>query len=97
MVEGGGPAWRFDYARPAGGRDTLSLGAHPDTGLALARQKAKQARERIAAGTDPSAWRRAEKAAKAQRAEAAALMDAGLPLPGTFEHVAREWIATMLA
>lgn len=55
LPDGAGPAWRFDYARPAGGRDTVSLGANPDTGLALARQKAKQARGRIAAGTDSSA------------------------------------------
>lgn len=93
--KGGSPAWHFDYTRPAGGRTTLSLGTYPATGLALARQKAKQAREQLAEGSDPSADRKAAKAAKAKHAEAQALIKAGLPVPGTFEHVARAWLTTI--
>jgi integrase len=94
-VRGGAPAWRFDYTRPAGGRNTLSLGTYPDTGLSLARRKAKAAREALAAGNDPSAARKAEKATAAAAREAAHAEAAGLPPEGSFEAVAREWLATV--
>ena len=83
-VKGGAPVWRFDYSH-GGKRKTLSLGVHPDIGLALARKKVDDARKLIAAGTDPSAARKADKAERGRQAEAQQLADAGLPGPGSFE------------
>ncbi|MFX8024086.1 Arm DNA-binding domain-containing protein, partial [Acinetobacter baumannii] len=60
FVKGGAHGWRFDYAH-GGKRKTLSLGTYPDTGLALARQKANDARKLLAEGTDPSDARKEEK------------------------------------
>jgi len=91
FVNGGSHCWRLDYSH-AGKRKTISLGVYPDTSLALAREKAQQARQQLAAGIDPSAARQAVKAAVAQQAELGALQAAGLPVPGTFEHLAREWL-----
>jgi len=48
----------------------------------------------IAARTDPSEARKADKAEKAQAGEVQALADDGLPAPGTFEVVVREWLTT---
>jgi Arm DNA-binding domain len=80
--------WRLRYW--IGSRENrLSLGTYPEVSLADARQRRIDARALIAAGTDPSERRKAGKAAKAIQAEAARLADAGLPGPGTFEHVAR--------
>ncbi|MDE2367530.1 MAG: integrase arm-type DNA-binding domain-containing protein [Burkholderiales bacterium] len=73
----------------------LSLGTYPETGLRDAREKRDAARKLIAAGGDPSAARKAEKSDRAQQREAQALADAGMPGPGTFEHVAREWLTTV--
>ena len=73
----------------------LSLGTYPDVPLTLARDRRNEARALVAAGTDPSGARKADKAAEAAKAEAQALTDAGLPGPGTFEHAAREWHARM--
>jgi len=72
--------WRFDY-RYLGKRQTLSLGTYPDTGLADARAKRDEERKRLIAGINPSAHRKATKAAGAHRAGT------------TFELVAREWFA----
>ena len=83
--------WRLRY-RFGGKEGMLSLGTYPEVGLALARQRRNDAREQIAAGVDPSADRKVEKAAKAEAAEVARIVDAGLPAPGTFEAVAREWL-----
>jgi len=71
--------WRLDY-RFSGRRKTLSLGTYPDTGLADAREKRDAARKLLAAGVDPSAQRKAEKAAGEERAA------------NSFEVVAREWM-----
>jgi len=90
FVKGGSHGWRFDYTHE-GRRKTLSLGTYPDTGLSLARQKADAARRLVAAGVDPSAARRAERERHAQLRVIRKLGDAGLPLPETFEHVARQW------
>lgn len=70
----------------------LSLGTYPEVTLALARQRRDEARKLIADGIDPSERRKAEKAEKAQEAQAQALAEAGEPLPGSFEYVAREWM-----
>jgi hypothetical protein len=54
--------WRFDY-RHQGTRKTLSFGTYPEVTLASAREKRAEARALVAAGTDPSAKRQAEKEA----------------------------------
>lgn len=92
FVKGGAHGWRFDYTIN-GKRKTLSLGTYPDTGLKLAREKADEARRLVAAGTDPSDVRKAEKTARAQERTAAERESAGLPGHGSFEEVAREWYA----
>ena len=63
--------------------------------LADAREHRRDAFKRIAASTDPSDARKAEKAGHLRRPEAQTLADAGKPGPGTFKHVAREWLATV--
>jgi integrase len=74
----GGKWWRLRYW--IGGKEgRLSLGTYPEVSLADARERREEARRLIAKGIDPSAARKAEKAA-AEEAEA------------TFENVAREWI-----
>ncbi len=92
FVKGGAHGWRLDYSH-GGKRKTLSLGTYPDTGLALARRKADDARRLLAEGIDPSEARQADKQRAARQAEALALAEAGKPGPGTFEHLAREWLA----
>ena len=66
-----------------------------ETGLRDARDRRDAARKLIAAGTDPSVARKVQKADRALQRETQALADAGLPGPGTFEHVAREWLTTI--
>jgi len=83
--------WRLRY-RFGGRQSMLSLGVYPDVPLALARQRRAEAEAMIAAGTDPSEARKANKAAQAARQVVEALQAAGEPLPGTFEAVAREWM-----
>lgn len=61
------------------------------TGLSLARKKAHEARQLIANNTDPSDERKQAKAEIKQVKETKRLSDAGLPLPDSFESVAREW------
>lgn len=80
----GGKLWRFDY-RHEGKRKTLSFGVYPDVSLSDARDKRDDARKLIAAGGDPSAQRKALKAANAERAA------------NSFEVIAREWHQTHMA
>lgn len=86
--------WRLRYWLDSR-ENRLSLGTYPETGLRAARDKRDAARKLIAAGTDPSETRRSEKAKRLREREAKALASAGLPGPGTFEHVARDWLATV--
>jgi integrase len=86
--------WRLKY-RINGVEKRLSLGVYPEVSLAEARKLREDARRLIAAGTDPSDIRKADKVAQAEKAEASRLADAGLPGPGTFEFVAREWLKTV--
>jgi integrase len=88
--------WRFRYWIDKR-ENRLSLGTYPEVSLADARKRCDEARELIAAGTDPSEQRKTDKVDRAARAEAQALADAGLPGPGTFEHTARQWHAYSLA
>ena len=64
--------WRLRYWL-ASKEGMLSLGVYPDVPLVLARERRDEARKMIAAGTDPSAARKSEKAADIARAEAARL------------------------
>lgn len=93
FVKGGSHGWRLDYSA-SGTRKTLSLGTYPDTGLALARRKAGDARKLISAGTDPSDARKSNKAQAELQREADRLADAGLPAADSFEATAREWHET---
>ena len=90
----GGGWWRLRYW-VASRENRLSLGTYPEVSLADARKRRDDARKLIAAGTDPSDDRKAEKAATVAKAEAKALADAGKPGPGTFERVARDWLGTV--
>ncbi|MDR1968026.1 MAG: integrase arm-type DNA-binding domain-containing protein [Burkholderiaceae bacterium] len=82
--------WRLRY-RFDGREGMLSLGTFPGVPLATARQRREQAHTMIASGVNPSEHRKAEKTRAALEAQAQAQADAGLPGPGSFEYVAREW------
>ena len=86
--------WRLRY-RIAGKEAMLSLGVYPDVGLADARKRRDEARKLLAAGIDPSQKRKADKETAAVHAEVTRKAEAGLPAPDTFEHVARDWLATV--
>lgn len=86
--------WRVRYW-VAGKANRLSVGTYPDTTLAMARQKRDEARRQVASGADPSAARKASKAAAAALQQREQLAAEGKPLPGTFEAVAREWLTTV--
>lgn len=77
---GGGKWWRLKY-RFEGKEKRLSLGVYPDVGLKEARDRRDAARKLLADGVDPSENRKAQKAAKADRAA------------NSFEILAREWYA----
>ena len=94
FVKGGAHGWRLAYSH-AGRRNVLSLGTYPDTGLALARKLADEARKLLREGVDPSERRKAGKAETARMLEAGRLVEAGLPALGSFEAVAREWLTTI--
>ena len=74
----GGKHWRMGY-RFDGRQKTLSFGAYPAVSLKDARRKRDEAKELLAHGIDPSANKKAVRAAV--RAEAG----------NTFEVIAREW------
>ena len=80
----GGKWWRFRYQYDDKAK-LLSLGVYPEVSMKKARDRRDEARDLLAAGIDPSANRKAEKAAdKAEKAGQA---------PNSFEVVAREWYA----
>lgn len=90
-------SWRLDYKRPTGKRNTLVIGSYPEIGLALARERAQDARNLLAVGKDPAVERNEAAAAviaKAQaQAKATELADAGKAPEGTFEYVWQDYIA----
>ena len=88
----GGKWWRLKY-RYGGKEKRIGLGTYPEVPLAEARKRRDDARALVAAGTDPSEARKAGKAEHQRQREAEALAATGAPLPGTFEYVAREWLA----
>lgn len=88
--EGGSHGWRLDYTF-GGKRKTISLGTYPATSLALARQKAAEARAQVAAGINPSEARKAARVVESVDQAAAVRESQGLPPLGSFEHVAMEF------
>lgn len=80
----GGKRWRLKY-RFAGREKLLSLGVYPEIKLKTARERRDDMKKLLAEGIDPSANRRAEKAATLDRAE------------NSFEAVAREWHSKHMA
>ena len=58
----GGRYWRYEY-RFEGKRKLLALGTYPEVSVSKAREKAKLAREHVAAGHDPSEYKRQTKIA----------------------------------
>lgn len=56
----GGRYWRYEY-RFAGKRKLVALGTYPEVSISKARDKAKLARELVAAGSDPSEAKRQAK------------------------------------
>ena len=86
--------WRLRYSF-AGKENRLSVGTYPEIGLAVARQRRREAAELVANGSDPAEVRKAEKAARGLKQQTAQLLADGKPVPGTFEFVAREWIGSV--
>ena len=80
----GGKWWRLKY-RFHGKEKRLSLGVYPDVSLQDARERRDAARKLLANDVDPSAARKAEQAAMADRAA------------NSFEVLAREWFAKHVA
>ena len=74
----GGKLWRFQY-RFEGKQKLLALGIYPDVSLQEARKRHGEARTQLAQGIDPSAAKKAKKAAGAERAA------------NSFEVIGREW------
>lgn len=72
----GSKLWRIKY-RFADKDQLLGLGSYPEVSLKQAREKRQKIREQVVAGIDPSAARKAAKAALAGE--------------GSFEALAREW------
>lgn len=74
----GSALWRFGYVFN-GKAQQISLGRYPERSLSEAREQRLAARKLVANGVNPSAKRKAEKAARAGAS--------------SFEAVAREWLA----
>jgi integrase len=79
VAPSGGKWWRLKY-RIHGKEKRLSLGTYPEVGLRDARDRRDEARRLLAAGTDPSAVRKAERTVQ----KIAAL--------NTLEAVSRDWL-----
>lgn len=92
FVNGGSHGWRFSYSFH-GKRKLLSMGTYPETGLALARKKAEEARQTLAGGVDPSRKRKDNKAALRAEWASEERMAKGLPPLNSFEALARDWFA----
>jgi integrase len=88
--------WRLRYW--LGGRENrLSLGTYPEVSLAQARQRRRDALKLVSDGIDPSAQRKEGKRQREARAAAEKAVERGEGAPGSFEAVAREWLATVHA
>ncbi|MSP28770.1 MAG: DUF4102 domain-containing protein [Methylococcales bacterium] len=82
--------WRFDYTIERK-RKTLSVGVYPETTLADARRKAKEARNQVSNDIDPSDTRKEAKTVQRATLANEKRIDAGLPAIDSFEFIAREW------
>jgi integrase len=80
VAPSGGKLWRQKY-RHAGKEKLLALGAYPEVSLKDARERRDAARIQVAQGLDPAQLRREQKVAQVEE------------VTGSFETVAREWIA----
>lgn len=80
ITPAGGKRWVLKY-RFESKEKSLALGTYPEVSLVEARQKRAAAREKLAAGIDPSEVKKAEKRTQRLNAE------------NSFEAVAREWHA----
>ena len=76
----GGKLWRLKY-RFGGREKTFALGSYPQISLKDARERRDDARKLLANEVDPSETKKAQRAAKEERAA------------NSFETVAREWFA----
>jgi len=92
FINGGSHGWRFSYSFH-GRRKLLSLGTYPETGLALARQKAEETRQTLADDVDPSQKRKDDKAAVRAQWAVEERVVKGLPALDSFETLARDWFA----
>jgi integrase len=79
LDKSGAKYWRMNY-RFAGKDKTLALGVYPEVSLSAARKRRDEAREKIAAGVDPSTAKKADKRA------------ARLAAINTFDAVALAWM-----
>lgn len=99
VTPAGGKLWRFNY-RFDSKRKTLALGAYPDVSLADARAGLEAARKLLAAGTDPGAAKKADKAARANAVantfEAVAREFHALKSPGWSPKYAAKWLGLMV-
>lgn len=86
--------WRLRYY-VAGKANRVSLGTYPAVSLAQVRERRLEARKGLVGGVDPVQAKQSKAAELARKREARALADAGMPGPGTFEHVARDWLTTV--
>ncbi len=80
VAPSGGRWWRFK-SRFEGKEKRLSLGVFPDVTLKGARERCDDARSALSAGIDPSANRKATKAARVEQSA------------NSFEVITREWYA----
>lgn len=80
----GSKLWRFKYSY-LGKDKRIALGSYPEVGLAEARRKRDEARQKVRDGIDPVSERRTEK------------LTARYAAANTFEEVAKEYIDKMVA
>jgi len=80
VTPSGGKHWRLKY-RHGGKEKLLTLGRYPEVSLKDAREKRDAARIQMAQGLDPGQHKREQRAAQVEE------------VTGSFEAVAREWIA----
>lgn len=85
-----GKHWYQDYSFKRK-RNSLSLGAYPEIGLAEARRLSHEMRSDAAHGIDPAEKRRAQVKADRDRAAARRLLGRQDAEVGSFEHLARAW------
>ncbi len=78
VKKNGGKYWRYDY-RFQDKRKTLALGIYPDIPLKKARELHQAARQQLADGIDPSAYKQSLKRSSQEQAA------------NSFEIIAREW------